>query len=58
MGVRETRAGDPDRAAQTVETPETGPRGLWSRVRERLADWSRVHARMQVELLAGQPRDR
>ncbi|MFC7099015.1 hypothetical protein [Halobaculum marinum] len=58
MGVTDKRVGEPERPSEPREAPPTGVRGLVTRVRERLAEWSRVHARMQVELLAGQPRDR
>lgn len=58
MGVRDTRVGEAERSTERAESAPDGQRGVVARVRHRLAEWSRVHARMQVELLAGQPRDR
>lgn len=58
MGVRDTHGSDTDRRVEPVERSAAGLRGLFGRARRRLAEWSEVHARQQVELLAGEPPER
>jgi len=55
MAVPDTHGSETEHRVEPVEESAAGLRGLLDRTRRRLAEWSEVHARQQVELLAGKP---
>ncbi|SHG93518.1 hypothetical protein [Halobaculum gomorrense] len=58
MGVHDTHGSDAERRVEPAEEPPAGLRRVFGHVRRRLAEWSEVHAKQQVEMLAGEPPER